>query len=80
MYFEVNLTIFFDFVIGHLFAASHIPVKWWSSDKVKENCDTNLKVHFVMQQLPLSESLNNRFCIGKTCSARIIKWINNLKK
>ena len=35
--------------LGHLFVVSRISVKWWSSDKVKENCETNLKVHCVMQ-------------------------------
>ena len=36
--------------LGHLFAVSHISVKKWPivSDKVKENCETNLKVHCVM--------------------------------
>ena len=35
--------------LGHLFVVLHISVKRWLSDKVKENCETNLKVHCVTQ-------------------------------
>ena len=35
--------------LGHLFVVLHISVKRWPSDKVKENFETNLKVHCVMQ-------------------------------
>ena len=38
-----------SFSLGKPFAASHISVKGWPSDKVKENCETTLKVHYVMQ-------------------------------
>ena len=31
--------------LGQLFVASHISLKRWLSDKGKENCDTNLKLH-----------------------------------
>ena len=33
--------------LGHLIVASHISVKRWPSDKVKENCEANVKVHCV---------------------------------
>ena len=35
--------------LGHLCVISYISVKRWPSDKVKENCETNLKLHCVMQ-------------------------------
>ena len=35
--------------LGHLFTEMCETTKWWPSDKVKENCETNLKVHCVMQ-------------------------------
>ena len=35
--------------LGHLFVASLISVKRGPTDKVKENCETNLKVHCVVQ-------------------------------
>ena len=35
--------------LGHLFVVSHISIIRWPSDKVKENFETNLKVHCVMQ-------------------------------
>ena len=48
---SVLLKIFFDFVI-HLaifFTEMCDTTERWSSDKVKENFETNLKVHCVMQ-------------------------------
>ena len=39
-----NLTMFFDFVTWpSFFVAPHISVKGWSSNKVKEYSETNLK-------------------------------------
>ena len=35
--------------LGHLFVVLHISVKRWPSGKVKENFETNLKVHCAMQ-------------------------------
>ena len=40
---------------GHLFTEICETTKRWPSDKVKENCETNLKVHCVIQ-LQLSVS------------------------
>ena len=40
--------------LGHLFVVSHISVKRWPSDKVKENCETNLKVHTLCYKPSLS--------------------------
>ena len=45
--------------LGHLFVVSHISVKRWPSDKVKENCEINLKVHCGMQ-LSLSYRVYHR--------------------
>ena len=42
---QFSLTLSLD----HLFVASYISVKRWPSDKVKESCETNLKVHCIMQ-------------------------------
>ena len=39
----------FSLSLDHVFVVSHISVKRWPSDKVKENCETNLKVHCVMR-------------------------------
>ena len=41
--------IFFNFVTGSTFCSITHLSKRWPSDKVKENCETNLKVHCVMQ-------------------------------
>ena len=41
--------------LGHLFIEMCETAKRWPSDKVKENCETNLKVHCVME-LQLSVS------------------------
>ena len=38
-------TIFFEFVTWPPFLASNISVKWWQSDKFKENFETYIKVH-----------------------------------
>ena len=35
--------------LGHLFALMRDTTKRWPSDKVKENFETNLEVHCVMQ-------------------------------
>ena len=35
--------------LGHLFLVSHISAPKWQSDKIKENCETNLKVQCVIQ-------------------------------
>ena len=48
---QFSLTLSLD----HLFVVSDISIKRWPSDKVKDNCETNLKVHCVMQ-LQLSVS------------------------
>ena len=42
-------------LLGHLFTEMCETTKRWPSDKVKENCKTNIKVHCVMQ-LQLSVS------------------------
>ena len=35
--------------LGHLFTEMCDTTKRWPSDKVKENCETNLKLHYIMQ-------------------------------
>ena len=35
--------------LGHLFTKMCDATQRWPSDKIKENCETNLKVHCVMQ-------------------------------
>ena len=42
---QVSLTL----SLGHFFTEMCDTTKKWPSDKAKENCDTNLKVHCVMQ-------------------------------
>ena len=36
-------------LLAHLIVVPHISVKRWPSDKVEENCETNLNVHCAMQ-------------------------------
>ena len=49
VYFFVSVTIFVDFVTWPPFCSiTHLSERW-PSDKVKEICATNLKVHCVMQ-------------------------------
>ena len=55
VYFQVSCTMFFDFVVKNLKFCSitHLR-KRWQSDKVKEHCVTNLKVHCVTYVASLS--------------------------
>ena len=46
---SVLLSFSLTLSLGHLFTEMCDTTKRWPSDKVKENCETNLKVHCVLQ-------------------------------
>ena len=46
-YFQISLTIL-SLSLGHLFNEMHDGAKRWPSDKVKENCDTYLKIYTIL--------------------------------
>ena len=49
MYFRLVSQFSFTLSLSHLFTEKCNTAKGWPSDKVKENCETNLKVHCVIQ-------------------------------
>ena len=80
VYFQVNLTMLLDFVTWPPLRCV-IPQKGWPSDRVKEHCETNLRVHCVIHAASLRyevfrwHPLNNK--LGYSYSYRYLVIVIN---